>query len=403
MNPKSVFTLFFLLNVLNYIDRQVTSGVLPLLKIHFHASDAALGALGTAFMITYALTAIPFGAWSDRWKPHKVAAIGALVWSLATISSALAWSVMSLFLLRAVVGVGEAAFVSTGSTILSGIYPQDKRSRILGWFNLGLPIGGAIGVMAGGAIGEHFGWPWAFALVGIPGLILAYYTWRMPMTYSYPHALPSPRKFDWQAARKLFRNKAYIYTCLGYAGISYAFGAIVLFAPMYLQRDFGYSVSHADFLAGVIQVGAGLLGAPIGGYVADAWRKRNPRGRAYTVMLAVLLSAVCLFVGLSHHSILGLFLAAFFMLWHAGVASSLTFDVTDRRVWNTAQGVSLLLMHGLGDVPSSILTGVISDHTSLVFSLSLLSIPMALAALFFFMVSVHIPKITGLASGESKR
>jgi MFS transporter, Spinster family, sphingosine-1-phosphate transporter len=282
-------------------------------------------------------------------------------------------------------------------------FTPDKRSRILGWFNLGMPIGGAIGVMAGGAIGVQFGWQWAFGIVGVPGLILAYFTWklRVDKKQATEDTQGAQSRFDWRIARGLFKNPAYIYTCLGYAGISYSFGAIVTFAPLYFHRDFGYTVAQAGLITGVLQVVAGLFGAPVGGYIADAWMKRNPRGRAYTVMLAMSLSAVCLFVGIDEHSLPFLFLSTFFMLWHVGVASSITFDVTDRRVWNTAQGLSLLVMHGLGDVPSNYITGLISDHTNLAFSFSLLPIPMLLATLFFYLVSTRIPRIVSVDSHPS--
>ncbi|MGZ4107641.1 MAG: MFS transporter, partial [Tumebacillaceae bacterium] len=156
MSAKRLLLLFLFMNILNYVDRQVLSGIFPLLKDHFALSDAALGLLGSAFMITYSITAIPFGTWSDRWFPHKVAAIGVGVWSLATVSSALAWSFASLFVFRALVGVGEAAYGSTAGTILSNAYPEQKRSGVLGLFNLGMPIGGALGVVLGGYIGTKF-------------------------------------------------------------------------------------------------------------------------------------------------------------------------------------------------------------------------------------------------------
>lgn len=387
MRLRRLFTLFLLLNIVNYLDRNITSGVLPLLKEHFHASDTALGTLGTAFMITYSLTALPFGIWSDRWKPNKVAAIGVGVWSVATVLSAFAWSMESLFVFRALVGIGEAAYVATASTILSGHFPKSRRSLILGLFNLGMPIGGAAGVVLGGLIGTSAGWQWAFAIVGLPGFILAILTWRMRLGSSEDSEDSMPTtaiRMGWPAVGTLLGKPAYLFATLGYAGISYAFGAIVLFAPSLFERYFGYTVGQAGTVTGAIQVLAGLLGAPIGGWVSDLWLKRSPRGRAYTLTLAMLLSAFFLFGGLYDNNLVCFFLSAFFMLWHVGAASAFIFDVTERHIWNTGQALSLLLMHLLGDIPSAVLVGYISDRTNLHFSISLLTIPMLLSALFFF-------------------
>ncbi|PWK07457.1 spinster family MFS transporter [Tumebacillus permanentifrigoris] len=390
ISSTRILLLFLFMNIINYVDRQVVSGVLPLLKDHFTLTDTALGLLGTAFMITYTLTAIPFGAWSDRWKPHKVAAIGVAVWSLATVSSALAWSFASLFIFRALVGIGEAAYVSTASTILSNVYPENKRSGILGLFNLGMPIGGAIGVVLGGWIGAKFGWQWAFFLVGVPGLILAYLAWKLPLPK--PVNAPTRPKFSLRELGVLMKNRAFFWSALGYAGISFAFGAIVLFVPTFFQRELGYELGTATMLAGALQVGAGLLGAPIGGYVADFWQKRDKRGRAYTLVLSMAASAILLWGGLLFHSLTLFFLSAFFMLWHVGVAASLIFDVTEPGVWNTANAFAMFMMHLLGDIPSPVIVGYISDKASLTTAFAVMPIAMLFASVCFWRASRHQSK-----------
>ena len=390
MSAKRLLFLFLLINIINYVDRQVVSGVLPLLKEHFSVTDTALGLLGSAFMITYSLTAVPFGAWSDRWLPHKVAAVGVAVWSLATVSSALAWSFASLFVFRALVGIGEAAYVSTAGTILSNAYPEQKRSGTLGLFNLGMPIGGAAGVVLGGMIGAKFGWQWAFFIVGVPGLILAYQTWKLPMT-RIQSSVKHP-KFRFKELTELLRNKPYFYTVLGYAGISFAFGAIVLFTATFFERSFGYSLESATMIAGAIQVGAGLLGAPLGGWVADFWHKHDPRGRAFTLVFATALSGLFLWIGLIFHSMIAFFLCAFFLLWHVGVASAIVFDVTERSMWNTASAFAMFLMHLLGDIPSPVILGYVSDMTNLTTAFAVMPIPMLLAAWFFYKTSTYLKK-----------
>lgn len=384
MSASRLLLLFLLINIINYVDRQVISGIFPLLKDHFTLSDTALGLLGTAFMATYALTAIPFGAWSDRWFPHKVAAIGVAVWSVATVSSALAWSFASLFVFRALVGVGEAAYVSTAGTILSNAYPESKRSAALGLFNLGMPIGGAAGVILGGWIGVQFGWQWAFVIVGLPGLLLAYTAWKLPLSRQNVTVASRPR-FSVREIVILLKNKPFFYTCLGYAGISFAFGAVIIWVPSFFERSMGYSLEQAVMISGALQVGAGLLGAPLGGWIADRWQKYNNRGRAYTLVLSMILSAIFMSLGLWLQSLTCFFFAAFFMLWHVGVASALVFDVTDKSVWNTAAAVAMFLMHLLGDIPSPVIVGYISDQSSLYTAFSLLPISMVIGAVFFYL------------------
>lgn len=395
MTRSRIFTLFLLMNIVNYLDRYITSGVLPLLKEHFHATDVMLGSLGAAFMITYSFAALPFGVWSDRWKPHKVAAIGVGIWSVATVLSAFAWSLSSLFVFRSLVGIGEAAYVATAGAILSGQFPKDRRSIILGLFNLGMPIGGAAGVFLGGFIGAQVGWQAAFLLAGLPGLILAALTWRLRIernTGDDDTAATSGWRWSFQGIGSLFRNPVYLLACLGYSGISFAFGSIALFAPSLFVRDFGYSVGQAGIVTGAIQVAAGLIGAPLGGWIGDAWQKRNPRGRAYLLALVMMLSAFFLYFAVTMHNITYFFFSTLFMLMHVGVASAFIFDVTEKRLWNTSISIALLIMHLLGDIPSSAIVGYISDHMGLSFSISLLSIPMVFAALFFLAAGFAKPR-----------
>jgi MFS family permease len=227
--------------------------------------------------------------------------------------------------------------------------------------------------------------------VGFPGLLLAYFTWKLPIeakTADTPGS--SAAKFRLRDVGSLLHNVPYIFACLGYAGISFAFGALVWFAPTFFARDFGYGLDQAGFVAGAIQVGAGLLGAPFGGFAGDYWQRRSPRGRAYTLVLSMFLSGILLYVGLELSSIVCFFFSTFFMLWHVGVASALVFDVTSRHIWNTGQSLAMFLMHLLGDIPSTAIVGYVSDRTGLKTALSLLPIPMFLAALFFLLGGLYL-------------
>jgi len=389
---------------MNYLDRQITSAVLPLLKESFQASDQALGVLGSAFMITYALIALPFGMWSDRWQAHKVAAIGALIWSAATMLSALAWSIESLYVFRALIGIGEAAFVATGSTILSKLYVQSRRARILALFNLGMPIGSSIGVLAGGALGVQFGWQFAFCIVGLPGLILAFFTWRLrldrnPDYHKYaPNMDTSSTRININDVKQLFGNKPFILLSVGYAMISYGFGALSFFGPTLLNREMGYSVDAAGLVLGAIIAVSGFIGVPIGGYIADYWLKRNGRARIHVVIISMMISCALLFLGLQLVSIPLIAASIFFLFWHVGVISSLVYDVTEYRVWNTATALLLFIMHIIGDVPSPTVTGYISEQTNLLFSLKMLVIPMLLAVVFFGWMTKYVSSKVNLTN-----
>jgi MFS family permease len=386
-----VLWLLLFINIFNYIDRNALAGVSPLLKSSFHLTDATIGALGSAFLLSYTLVAVPFGIWSDLWKPQKVAAIGVLIWSFASVMTGTATSEIQLFIWRSLVGVGEAAYVATAGTIISKRFNQDQRSKMLGVFNLGLPLGAALGVILGGIIGERYGWPVVFVIVGLPGFLLGAIAWMIRDTpVSEEKSLEShPQAETVRENRISFGSivhalhSPYWLVVVGYIGISYCFGAVINWLPMYMTRVMNYSLSNAATISGAIIVLAGLLGAPTGGWIADRWFGHHRGGRGYTLFLACIASAAFMWMGIIFQSALGFGIAAFFMLWHVGVAAAMIFDTTKRAVWNSATAIAMLFMHLMGDVPSSTITGVVSDHYGLVWAFTMLPVAMLIGGVAF--------------------
>ena len=108
--PLLALGLLTTLNFLNYIDRYILPAVQPLIKDEFHPSDTALGALTTVFFIFYMCSAPGIGFLADRKSRKAIITIGALIWSAATLLTAVTYSFSSLLIRHTIVGVGEATF-----------------------------------------------------------------------------------------------------------------------------------------------------------------------------------------------------------------------------------------------------------------------------------------------------
>ena len=169
----------FTINLFNYIDRQVISGVLPLVQQDLRLSDTALGWLASAFMILYLAGSIPLGVLGDRVARNRLIAVGVGMWGVATFLSGLARSYGQLFTARALVGIGEASYGPTASAMVSDLFPRERRGFVNALFNAAIPLGGAIGVMAGGLVGSRYGWRAAFMLVALPSIALTLLAWRL--------------------------------------------------------------------------------------------------------------------------------------------------------------------------------------------------------------------------------
>ena len=112
-----------LVNFVNFAARQVVVPLVPLLRDHFHATDAQLGALQMWLLIVLACASIPFGFFADRLNRVTIIVVGVACWSVATIISGLASTFIFLLLARATVGLGEAAYAPAAQSMISGAFP----------------------------------------------------------------------------------------------------------------------------------------------------------------------------------------------------------------------------------------------------------------------------------------
>ena len=162
------------INLFSYLDRFVVAGVLESLKhSDLGLSDTNLGSLMTGFLIVYTLLAPVFGALGDRRSRPRLIAIGVACWSFATALSGFAVNFLTLFVARAAVGVGEAAYVTIAPSLLSDYFPVRQRGRVMAIFFCAIPVGSALGYVVGGLVDKHYGWRAAFFVAGVPGLLLA--------------------------------------------------------------------------------------------------------------------------------------------------------------------------------------------------------------------------------------
>lgn len=168
-----VFALSFGLLLSDYMSRQVLNAVFPMLKDEWLLSDAKLGSLSGIVALMVGLLTFPLSLMADRWGRVRTLLLAATMWSVATLGCALATGYGQMFLGRLFVGIGEAAYGSVGIAVVLSIFPTAMRATLSGAFIAGGAFGSVLGVSIGGVVADHFGWRWAFAVMGIFGLVLA--------------------------------------------------------------------------------------------------------------------------------------------------------------------------------------------------------------------------------------
>ena len=169
----TLFILWFVY-VVNFLDRQLLSILAKPIQDTLHVTDAQLGRIGGLyFALFYCFIAIPVGWVADRTNRSKVLAFACALWSAATMACGLSRTYPELVGARMAVGVGEAGGVPPSYAIITDSFPPGQRGTALGFYNLGPPIGQALGIAFGASIAAAYSWRHAFVAIGVVGIATA--------------------------------------------------------------------------------------------------------------------------------------------------------------------------------------------------------------------------------------
>lgn len=362
------FLLLLALNLLNFIDRYILPGEVSLIQREFRVSDQQMGALTTALFLTYMVIAPLTGWLGDRFPRKPLIVLGATLWSIATLTTAWVHDYPTLYLRHALVGVGEATFTIYAPTVIADFYPERERNRMLSFFYIAIPVGAALGYLAGGQMGTAWGWRAPFMVCAIPGLIVAaLYLWlgREPVRGSSDHLKATANRATFFG---LFRNPAFLTATFGLAMLTFAMGGISTWVPEFLRRSAGYSVSGASQVVGAATVIDGIVGTLVGGMIAQRWLRTNHRAlyllSFWSVALTIPFGAL-VFFGPKAWAVPALFVAEFFLFLNTGPLNTALVNSVSAQVRATAVGLNLFIIHCFGDTFSPQIIGAISDRSNL--------------------------------------
>lgn len=363
---RGTLLLLIALNLLNYIDRYILPGELSLIQNEFHATRQQMGALTTAMFFVYMLVAPMTGWLGDRFRRKPLIVAGAVLWSLATMSTAWVHDYWTLYIRHAIVGIGEATFVIFAPSVLADFYPERDRNRVLSIFYIAIPVGAALGYIAGGQMGSLWGWRAPFLICAIPGLVVAgLYAWlgREPVRGASDHLKATT---DRATVWGLFRNPAYLSGTFGLAALTFAMGGISNWIPEFLHSPIGLSVAHASQVAGATTVLDGIAGTIVGGWIAQRWLRSNHRALYLVSFWSVALTlpfGVVLFFGPPRWAVPALFAAEFFLFLNTGPLNTAIVNSVSAPVRATAVSLNLFFIHFFGDTFSPQIIGAIADRT----------------------------------------
>jgi MFS family permease len=358
------------INLFNYVDRWVLAAVVESLKkSELHLTDTQLGLIPTGFIIVYMLTSPVFGTFGDRARRPPLIALGVALWSLATALGGFARGFASLFIARSTVGVGEAAYGTIAPALLADSFPLEKRGRVMSIFFMAIPVGSAAGYVIGGLVDQHFGWRAAFWIAGAPGLLLSLLVLAVKDpprggTETAAHATSIGATY-----RDLLRNKRYLLTALGYGAYTFALGGLAFWMPAFLERVRGMTHAEATVTFGAIALGTGFAGTFIGGWLGDFFLRRTKQSYLWVSGITTLLAAPATYVALTSPRravfLAGIVVGELLIFMSTGPVNSAIVSLVKPTERATALGLSVFVMHVVGDMPSPPLIGYLSDHSTL--------------------------------------
>jgi MFS family permease len=405
VGARHALLLLVLINLFNYIDRQVLAAVEPQIRASFFppvpGPDGKLvepagakeltGFLSFAFLATYMLTAPLFGALATRMSRWLLISIGVLVWSLASGASGLApvlgrslgggallllgYTLPTVYLVmlltRCLVGLGEAVYGPVAPDIISDLFPVRKRGQVLAWFYAAIPFGGALGYALGALVVKYLklDWPFAFYLVVPPGLALGIWCLFLtePPRGQTDRIATTRRQAKWSDYWFLLRIPSYTLNTAGMTFMCFAMGGLAFWAPGFLtdERYRGVLVEPVSdvfgidpvMFFGILTALLGLIATLLGGLAGDLLRGRFSgsyflvSGAAMCVAFPVLLWMVALGDRFPLAWLpLGLFV--FCLFFNTGPTNAINANVVHPLLRARGFAFNILIIHLFGDAIS---------------------------------------------------
>ena len=283
-----VATLIFLLALaifINALDRGNFSTAAPLIKDELTLSNTQIGVLISAFFWTYVPGHFLSGWLSDRVGAYRTLALGLGLWSAATLATGLVGGFAAILMLRLLLGLGESAGWPASSKLLAMHVPGARLASANAWTGAGLNLGNGAGILIGGLMVAQFGWRVLFLAFGALSLLwlIPWLTFRRPEPLAeQARAMPTPIALPLDAATRgaeptfsdLLARRELWGAALGHFSANYPYFLVLLWLPLYLVKQQGFSLTQMAWIGGAVYLLSALFGL-IFARIADAWIARG--------------------------------------------------------------------------------------------------------------------------------
>ena len=291
--------LFFLtlLNLLNFIDRQLIASFANFIVPDLGLTDTQYGFLTSlAFILFYSIMGLFMGALADMVNRPRLIAFGVVLWSIFTAVSGMAKGFVSMMIPRMFIGVGESILTPTSMSLLSDSFPSSRLGFASGFYYMGVPVGVGISLLIVGYLGEPLGWRNCFYILGaigfVMGLMMLLFKDR-PRKSSSLDTSTTNETLAFSSILKtlkkaLMNSPALVLTIAGGVFYHIVLGAAV-FEQLWYAQEKNFDRSSIAQITGIISVVAGISGNLLGGILSDLWQSKTNQGRPMFLFWACLI------------------------------------------------------------------------------------------------------------------
>ncbi|GAA3582764.1 MFS transporter [Nonomuraea rosea] len=399
----------FIVGLVDRIEYNLLSGVLPDIQKEWGFSDTAAGSIPTAAALAAAVVALPAGFLADRFSRTRIIAVVVFFWAVATLGSGLATGFMMFYLMRVFLAAAENIDNPAAGSLLADYYPPVSRAKAYGLTRVTTYLGG-VGTLLGGVLADVFSWRTAFLIMVIPGLLTAVLVWFLreprrgeldrlvadadadpnadpdagPREAAVPKAAEPKAPFWWQF-RQVMSIPTLLFVCVGLSFLTLGLAGIFFWLPTLMVRGFGVGVGAAGSLSGLITIAGTLTGTLVGSWLGRKWHGTRKGGRLLAGGGGITAGSLVLAAALAMDSIAGLAVLVLVACSLMSIAiPNMTACLAD-VVPAAARGLGFAVLQLLitaGGAFGSLIVGIASDQLgSLLSGMYVLVIPMVIGGL----------------------
>lgn len=384
----------------NYADRQAIFSVFPLLQSEMHLDKIQLGLLGSSFAFVYGICAPFAGNIVDHVRRRSAVLWGLLTWSIICMATAISRNFQHLLFFRAAEGLGETFYFPASMSLISDYHGRQTRSRAMGTHQTSVYVGTIAGGFFGGLISQHFGWRYSFIVFGGLGVVLGFVLSKLLVEPKRgaadaedfrvrPHESHRMPLVDF--LRVIWTTPTVVLCMAAFALDNFVGMVLLSWMPTFLFEKFHLSLAMSGLTATIFVQLASMVGSPLGGWLADSFRRRFAGGRMAVQVIGLIGAAPFVVWCGQTLSVQSLVIALTFWglfkgIYDANIFAS-TFDVIVPEARGTAAGFMNMVGWLVGAASAPVVTGIIGERAGLGYAISIASVAL-LGAAILLMIAI---------------